>query len=376
MDCVTVRLAGEFGASSQQLPSARLTLGSRKARRLLMVLAAQRDQLVPTDRIVDALWPDRPPQRLENLATLVSRLRASLGASCIIGGRDGYRLGTPPAVSVDLDEASRFVAEASRRLSSAEPGLAWTAATKALEMLGAGGILVDEPDADWLLATRAEGQQLLRSARHLAATAALLIEDPQAARALAEAAIGTDRFDEAAHRLLMKAHMAAGESANALTAYERLRAELADELGVDPSPQTRDVHLAVLREQQPGQAVEGQDPAIPNPKRVELPGRAAELARLLAGWAAAACGRPELLLLVGEAGIGKTRLAAEAVAEARSTGGLILQARCYPTERSLLLQPFVDALSGQLSSMRTDRLRELAGVRAGALVKLLPELAA
>ena len=52
------------------------------------------------------------------------------------------------------------------------------------------------------------------------------------------------------------------------------------------------------------------------------------------------------MLIVGEAGIGKTRLAAEAVAAAESTGGRVLQARCYAAERSLFLQPMVDALAG------------------------------
>jgi hypothetical protein len=48
------------------------------------------------------------------------------------------------------------------------------------------------------------------------------------------------------------------------------------------------------------------------------------------------------LLLAGEGGIGKTRLAAEMAAMADATGGLALQSRCYASERSLFLQPFVD----------------------------------
>ena len=108
------------------------------------------------------------------------------------------------------------------------------------------------------------------------------------------------------------------------------------------------------------------------PARDPLPGREVEVARLGAAWSAAAAGEPAVLLIVGEAGIGKTRLAREAIAVAESTGGLVLQARCYAAERSLFLQPFVDALAGLVSTMRPDRLRELTGARAAAFAGLLP----
>lgn len=108
------------------------------------------------------------------------------------------------------------------------------------------------------------------------------------------------------------------------------------------------------------------------PARPELPGRTKEVARLRDAWAAAVVGEPRLLLLTGEAGIGKTRLATEVVALAETTGGLVMQARCYTAERSLFLQPFVDALAGPVATMRADRLRELPGARTAAFAGLLP----
>ena len=104
-------------------------------------------------------------------------------------------------------------------------------------------------------------------------------------------------------------------------------------------------------------------------------GRAAELATLEAHWTAAVEGRPAVVLVTGEAGIGKTSLAGELVALARSTGGLVLEARCYETERSLLLQPFVDALRPEVVRSSAGALREAAGERAGSLSLLLPEVA-
>ena len=64
--------------------------------------------------------------------------------------------------------------------------------------------------------------------------------------------MAADPFDEAAHRWYMSASVAAGEPAKALAAYEALRQRPVDNLGTDPAPQTRDLHLAILREQDPG----------------------------------------------------------------------------------------------------------------------------
>ncbi|HEX5406724.1 MAG TPA: winged helix-turn-helix domain-containing protein [Pseudonocardiaceae bacterium] len=75
---VTIRLAGSFAVARDG--TADSGLDSRKARRLLTLLAVNSERRVPVDRIVDVLWSDNPPRRpADNVATLVSRLRAALG---------------------------------------------------------------------------------------------------------------------------------------------------------------------------------------------------------------------------------------------------------------------------------------------------------
>jgi len=96
---------------------------------------------------------------------------------------------------------------------------------------------------------------------------------------------------------------------------------------------------------------------------------------LTTAWEAAGRRRPAVVLVAGEAGIGKTTLAAEAVATAQATGGRAVVARCYAAERSLFLQPFVEALGHVLAALPPDSLRTLAGARAAALAELLPDLA-
>ena len=345
-------------------------LGSRKARRLVALLAASRGQLVPTDRIVDALWPDGPSRRpAQDVATLVSRLRAALGSAVIVGGRQGYRLGD---VQVDLDDAARLTAECTRQLAAGAPVLAATAGRRALELLAGGRVLADEPDAEWVRAARDEHRSLLRGARHAAVAAELALGDPAAGGRIADDAVRADPFDETAVRLLMRAAVAAGEPTQALAAYQRLRVALADELGVQPAPQTRAVYQAVLREQPTGADRPNVTRALSPGSR--LVGRTAEVAAGSAAWTAACAGNPAVVLVTGEGGIGKTRLVAEIAAAAEVTGARVLTARCNPGERSLFLQPLLDALGPELSTLPEPRLRELAGARADALVGLLPDL--
>ena len=369
---MTVRLAGAFGVSRNGAPQDGALGGSRKARRLLMLLAAHRGRLVPVDRVVEVLWPERPPQRpVRDVATLVSRLRATLGPDVVVGGRAGYRLGDPPAVRIDLDEAGRLIEESRARLAAGDSRLAAAAGRRACDLLGAGPALTDEPDDRWVADVRFEHAELVRAARHHTGEAMVRAGDALAAAELAEAAIRADRFDEVAYRVLMAAYQKSGEPARALTAYERLRADLAESLGVDPAPETRSVHMALLAEVDP-------PPTTSGARRVSgcvgLVGRVAELAQLTEAWSAASAGDPSLLLVTGEGGIGKTRLAEELAVTAETTGGRVLQVRCYASERSLFLQPVVEALAPTLEALPAGRLRELAGPRAAALAGLMPEL--
>jgi len=373
-----LRLVGGFAVIRDGVRVDISELGSRKARTLLKLLAVERGHLVPTDRIVEVLWADDPPaQSSENVATLVSRLRKTLGATALGGGRGGYRLGGPPLVIVDVDDGEALVTEAERRFATGEPALAAAAAARALDVLAHGRLLEDEPYAAWSEQAEAGRASLVRRARHVAAQASLACDDAASAARFADAAINDDPWDEAAHRVLMAAYAAAGEPARAVAVYSRLRDLFDRELGVEPAPATRDLYVAILREDavsgvavvEPAAARRGDPGASP-----AISGREAELGRLSLAWTSAVAGDPGLVLLAGEAGIGKTSLAAEAVAVAGATGGVVLQARCYEAERGLFLQPIIEALTPALSSLATAELLRIAGDAAATLTALIPSL--
>jgi DNA-binding SARP family transcriptional activator len=241
-----LRLVGvvEVSATTGSWETARV--GSRKARTLLALLGAHCGRMVAVDRVVDALWDGAAPRQPEaNVATLVSRLRARFGPEMIIGGRTVYRLGT--ATRVDLYDAAAHVSKAEAWLNDGQPALGLLAAEPAMRLLDRGPALIDHPAAEWAEQARALQDTLLRRAWHVAAESALRTGAPGRAQVLAETAIAADSLDEAGYRLLMRACFAAGEPAQAILAYARLRATLAAELGADPAPVTRDLHLAILR---------------------------------------------------------------------------------------------------------------------------------
>ena len=165
---------------------------------------------------------------------------------------------------------------------------------------------------------------------------------------------------------------AAGEPARALVAYEALRGTLAGELGADPAPQTQELHLAILREQDrdraawhqarsahPDGSVQRSRPGQRDRRRRMLAGRDREAGALREAWDRAVAGGSGLVMIVGEAGIGKTALAEDLAADVDTDGAMVLRTRCYEAERSLFLQPAAEAVAPIVSRMPASALRQL-----------------
>ena len=321
------------------------------------------------------LWEDeRPASPERNVATMVSRLRKVLGTELIQGGRAGYRLAARPERHRQPDAAAGFCEQAEGELGTAA-AVALAAAERAHELLSAGTAIGEEHYADWADPAREQVRELLRRVRLAAAEAALATGDPRRAASYAEAAVAADPLDEAAHagtcrRRQGRRRAGAGRLRGA-TAAARPRAR-----------------------RQPGPADAGAAPGDParaeaaRPERVR-PGGASGTeagAILLAGRdrETRRSGRrgprppaePGLVTITGEAGIGKTALAEALAAEAADDGGTVLRTRCYETERSLFLQPIVEAIAPVAASIPAGTLRQLLGEHATAAAGLLPEVAA
>jgi DNA-binding SARP family transcriptional activator/tetratricopeptide (TPR) repeat protein len=346
-----------------------------RAARLLKVLAVQQGRYVPLAELIEVLWPDTLPQRPDRIvASLVSRLRHSLGPGRLDGDSGGYRLVRDRQTEVDLLDAEQLVVNAEQEIRAGQHGYAAVAAEQAVRLLTAGTTLADEPAALWVENTRRHVRELVRRARTVHWDAALELGECRAAISAAEAARSADPLDEAAARALMRAYAAAGEQAAALRVYESLRASLADELGVDPSGQTTTLFRRLLS--RPGPADEdGTRTAELRPAPPTLVGRARELDAINALWSGAMRGRGGMAVVLGEAGIGKSALLSALIAKVERTGGLVVTTSCFEAEHSLYLQPLVEAVGRVVGRFDLGTVREIGGEWVGQLSQLVPRLA-
>ncbi|MGQ0576659.1 MAG: ATP-binding protein, partial [Pseudonocardia sp.] len=347
-------------------------LPTGKARRVLAVLALRRGEFVPVETLVDALWDTAAPERADrNVAALVSRLRRALGRDRIEGGAAAYRL-APEGVHVDLAGAVDLVATAEHELAQGHFALACTSAEQATKLLDADTALAGEHEDPWVRDLRREVHRRLRRARICWSAAACEVGAHDTAVEVASAVLREDPVDEQACRTVMLAHHRAGRSGAALVAYRALRRAMSDQLGSDPSPASQSLFLAVLRSEPPAPAG---SVAVDAATAAPLVGRTAELAVLDRRWAGAATGHPALVVVAGEAGIGKSALVAAFVDGPLRTGALVLSVACAEAERSLYLQPLVAAVRAVVQRTAPAEVRELAGPRLASLTELVPELA-
>ena len=176
-----------------------------------------------------------------------------------------------------------------------------------------------------------------------------------AAAEAAETALDYDPYDEAALRVLLRAQVMGGRVAAALAAYASTRERLADELGTGPSPETEALQLAILRGElaPPGPA--------PVPASPGLVGRDDELGYLDAVALRARGGSVEVVVIDGEAGIGKTTLLRSWADRRAAAGDTVLMAACGPLDRALPLDSVLTGLAGLLRRLGPEATADLLG---------------
>ena len=334
-------------------------LGSRKARTLIKVLAVARGQPVAVPRLVDCLWPGRPPARpSQQISVLVSRLRSVLGAERLPRSDAGYQL---LADWIDLDVANHLATAAARRLAQQNYASARLAAEAALALMR-GELLADEPDSPWADEERAAVTKLAVDVRRTAARAALAIGDFAAAREMSEAVVAADPYDEGALQVFMAALAHGGQPGTALATFARARKRLREDLGVDPSPTTDAVHKAILQGKAiPGLVIavatnHGRDTSLlPSAEEAAgngIAGRDAELVMLDVALSQVTAGGIRLVVVEGDSGIGKTRLVTHWATRTRNEGVTVLLASCAGLDRMVPLHPLMAALDQFVESDR------------------------
>jgi len=316
-----------------------VAVAGARLRDLITRLALAGGRPVSTDALAEAVWGADPPADLANaLQTLVSRARRALGgAGAVEQSAAGYRLAIAPG-DVDAFRFERLLAEGQTAEALAlwrEPALADAGEFAAPHALRLNGLRLDA-----LVTHLGQEVDAGRSAAHVVELAALAAEHP---------------LHEKLTALVMRALAATGRQADALVAYEALRARLADELGIDPGPEVRAVHLEVLRG-----TVEVADP----PPRPAARGRTNLRAQLTSfvgredevGRVGTALATYRLVTLVGPGGAGKTRLATEVAAGARDVApdGVWMAELASVTDAALVPHAVLDSIGLRESLLMLD----------------------
>ena len=378
---LTLTLFGGFDAQVDD--GTPLPLTSRKAQALLAYLAVRPGQLHPRDKLATLLWPDtsdeQARQSLRVALVALRRALRSVGPALLISRAESLGLA---ALALEVD-----VVAFERCISSGTPEALTEAARLYRGDLLAGFRVTEAPFEDWLTAER-------RRLSELAVEGLGKLLQHQLAEGPASAAVQTalrlvalDPLQEPVHRALMRLYVAQGRRGAALTQYQVCVAVLRRELGADPENETRRLYQDILRTpssagdvrhgqaQSPGHLVSRIAPARPDLPADDTPlfGRETELERLRTVLEQAVKGHGSLAVIIGEEGIGKTRLLGALASEAVDQRCRVLIGRCHESDSVLPFGPWVEACRNSGLSRDHEVLGKLTPERRAELSRLLPE---
>ena len=335
-----------------------LDLGGQKQRALLAVLLLHANEVVSSDRLIEALWEEQPPGSAgKAVQVYVSQLRKVLGRDRVRTRAPGYLLEVAPE-ELDLARFHALRADGKPREALA----LWRGAPLsefAYERFAQVEIARLHELHLACLEDRTDGE--LADGRHREVVAEL------------EMLVADNPLRDRTRAQLMLALYRSGRQAEALEAFEDARRALVDELGIEPSRELRDLQRAILN-QDPGLDLRSGPTAESDGGRAAFVGRSAELSELTRALDDAIAGRGSLFLLGGEPGIGKSRLADELVAHARGRGARVLVGRCWEAGGAPAYWPWVQSLRAYVAAADAATLRRQLGDGAVHVAQLLPEL--
>lgn len=290
-----------------------VAIGSARRRVILAALLIHAGQLVSSDRLVDVLWGERPPPGARGaLHSHVSRLRRALGTG---GGRPLQTRGHGYVLDIAADDldAARFerLARQARAELATDPRRAVALLDEALA-LWRGAAYAEFADEEFARAEAGRLAELRLVAAEERIDGLLALDRHAEVVSELEAALARHPLRERPCGQLMLARYRLGRTAEALDAYRSLRERLAEELGLDPSPELQRLHAGILAQadwldgQRAAAGARSPAPALPLTSFVGREDALGSLPALL--------DRARVVTLTGAGGAGKTRLAAELAA--------------------------------------------------------------
>jgi DNA-binding SARP family transcriptional activator len=225
-----------------------VVIGASKPRALLVRLLLDANRPVPADRLIHDIWDGEPPRSAaQTLQTYVSQLRKALGTDRVVTEAGGYRVVVGDG-ELDARQFESLIAEGRHALSAGDAARAVPLLRKGVA-LWRGAPLADATGADWAAAEVARLDELRLVATECVLDAQLELGDTRGVVADAEAAVTHDPLREHLWALLITALYREGRQADALRAYQRIRRQLDEELGIEPSTELQELERRVLRQE-------------------------------------------------------------------------------------------------------------------------------
>ncbi|WP_103500835.1 MULTISPECIES: bacterial transcriptional activator domain-containing protein [unclassified Streptomyces] len=253
-----IRLAGPVSIEGDGAPPR--PLSSAQTQIAFARLTLERGSGTSRHQLADTIWPDGLPDTWASaLRSVVSRVRTFLApvgrgpdGSPLVAQGGRYQLYLPEATSVDVEVAESAAVRAASAYAEGAHATAQRLATSAVSLLR--GSFLSAHEGDWVRSVREYLDELHLSALETASLSSSALRDEHHALRYAEEAVRRAPFRESAYRCQMTAHRLAGNRAEALRTYQRLREVLAEELGIDPGPESEAAYLELLRSRQPRRA--------------------------------------------------------------------------------------------------------------------------
>jgi len=364
-----------FGGEVLPLPA------TARSRSLLAYLVTYRERPHPREVLADLFWPDRPRDKsLRSLSTALWHIRRVLPpGDYILAGAQTAQFNPQSDYWLDVEKFESQLQDTERKDRTAASCLRLLAACLQLYR----GDFLEGCYDNWCLEERYRLEGLYLKALERLAAGHEGLGQPEKALRYAGLLLARDPLREDMHRAAIRLHARLGRRAEALRQAQWCRAVLRAELGIEPAPETTalcDELLSPAWRREPGAPHLAQRGPLPrSPLILECSpfvGREAEWRVLLTHWEQARSGQGRLVLVCGEAGVGKSRLVEELSQHVRQRGDRVACGRCYEYERALPHGPLADLLRAVLSATDARILERLPPWQAAELALLAPELGA
>jgi predicted ATPase/DNA-binding SARP family transcriptional activator len=344
---------------------------SAKVQGLLVYLALAKQQPHAREVLATLFWPDEADAvAKKNLRQSLYQLRQVLGETASEEG--SFLLVTRSTVQFNPD--SDYSLDVMDFLNCLENDQLEKAATLYHGDLLPGFTCDSVPFEEWLREQRERLHRLALEALFELAARSLARADYQTSQNLAQRQLALEPWREEAYRQLMQALALLGERSAALAQYETCRRVLKQELGVEPSAETEALAARIRDQQlQHGTPRESTPPLERRKLTIPFVGRQSEYEALTSAYKRAQQGGIQVVALVGEAGIGKTRLAQNFLSWATAQGADILSGRAFETSGRLSYQPLTQVLRQRLERENAPE-DLLSDFWLTQLTRILPEL--